>query len=263
VAQLRPRPTRQRARAPPRVAQPPLSRSPARAGARSAPAAAARRGPRASSAPWPSQRVARTRPRRERPPPLLSTGPTRQDARCASSPNQPCDFSENDRPRRLQKKRTARDPCAVLAHHCLTSAALSASPNRRPERRRRRAGCLFLAVEVSSPHPLSPSTFSLFPRRAQNLVARRHSPRRVQPRPRRAMCPCTRHRRHLRLLAIEQGAVPCLATPGVLAVVSLSSVLAVRYPEVRLDSFSSTPFLSPSVALDAPWSRAAAPCCNS
>jgi hypothetical protein len=50
MAQLRPRPTHQRARAPPHVAQPPLSRSPARAGARSAPAAAAR-GPRHASGP--------------------------------------------------------------------------------------------------------------------------------------------------------------------------------------------------------------------
>jgi hypothetical protein len=47
--------------------------------------------------------------------------------------------------------RTPAIPCAVLAHRCF------ASPNRSPERRRRRAGRLPLAVEVSSPRPLSPS----------------------------------------------------------------------------------------------------------
>jgi hypothetical protein len=50
--------------------------------------------------------------------------------------------------------RTPTIPCAVLAHRCF------ASPNRRPERRRRRAGRLPLAVEVSSP-PSSLSHSSL------------------------------------------------------------------------------------------------------
>jgi hypothetical protein len=162
MAQLRPRPTRQRARSP--------SRGPAAA----LPLARTRR------------RAFSTRCR-------CSTGPARQlcavaqPARCAHAtaqgapaaaavnrphtPGRPlCIFSKptvrffrETTAHDASKKRTARDPCAVLAHHCFASAALFASPNRRPERRRRRAGCLFLAVEVSSPHPLSPSPFSLSP----------------------------------------------------------------------------------------------------
>jgi hypothetical protein len=106
------------------------------------------------AAPQPNSRAplhARPRPARgERLLPPLQPGPARQraSAHCFSSPKRFCAFlSPTTLPR--EKKRTARDPCAVLAHRCLALASLFASPNRRPERRRRRAGCLSLAVEIS------------------------------------------------------------------------------------------------------------------
>jgi hypothetical protein len=54
-------------------------------------------------------------------------------------------------------KFSSHDPCVVFAYRCLAPVTLFASPNRRSERRRRRANRLSHAVEVSSPRPLSPS----------------------------------------------------------------------------------------------------------